>query len=436
MSRNGSGTYSLPAGNPVVTGTIISSTWANNTLSDIGTALTQSIAVDGQSPITANIPFNNHKATGLAAGTASGDAIMYGQSGTSLAGLTLTGALNIAQEVDVASAATTDIGGATSSQIRITGNTTITSFGTTYSGPRYIRSAASFQITASATLVTPGGVNFITAINDTFVALPLPSGAGWIIVSYTRAASNGVIRGQIFGLTLSTTGSSATMSIAAGQAADSTNAQYMTLAAIAKTTSAWAVGTGNGGLDTGAIANSTWYFFYVIERPDTGVVDVVFSANSTTPTLPTNYTLYRRIGAGRTNGSAQWTSFTQDGDYFEWASPVLDVTATTPGSAAVTRTLTVPTGINVRAIMNVLLDGTTSGDAVYLSDLAVTDIAPSTTVAPLAQVYVASSLNGVGQVVTRTNTSGQIRSRMLVGAGSNALRIATTGWYDRRGQDA
>jgi hypothetical protein len=52
MSRNGSGTYNLPAGNPVVTGTTISSTWANNTLTDIATALSNSIAADGQTPIT------------------------------------------------------------------------------------------------------------------------------------------------------------------------------------------------------------------------------------------------------------------------------------------------------------------------------------------------------------------------------------------------
>ncbi len=52
MSRNGSGTYNLPAGNPVVTGTTISSTWANTTLTDIATALSNSIASDGQTPIT------------------------------------------------------------------------------------------------------------------------------------------------------------------------------------------------------------------------------------------------------------------------------------------------------------------------------------------------------------------------------------------------
>ena len=52
MSRNGSGTYSLPAGNPVVTGTTISSVWANSTLTDMANALTQSVATDGQSPMT------------------------------------------------------------------------------------------------------------------------------------------------------------------------------------------------------------------------------------------------------------------------------------------------------------------------------------------------------------------------------------------------
>ena len=52
MSRNGSGTFNLTAGNPVVTGTTISSTWANNTLSDIANGLTQSIAADGQTTIT------------------------------------------------------------------------------------------------------------------------------------------------------------------------------------------------------------------------------------------------------------------------------------------------------------------------------------------------------------------------------------------------
>jgi hypothetical protein len=56
MARNGTGVYTLPANNPVITGTTISSTWANTTLNDIATALTGSVSSDGQTAPTANLP--------------------------------------------------------------------------------------------------------------------------------------------------------------------------------------------------------------------------------------------------------------------------------------------------------------------------------------------------------------------------------------------
>jgi hypothetical protein len=79
MSRNGSGTYNLPTGNPVVTGTTITSNWANTTLTDIGTALTNSVASDGQTPITGNLQMGGNKITGLASGTVASDAATFGQ---------------------------------------------------------------------------------------------------------------------------------------------------------------------------------------------------------------------------------------------------------------------------------------------------------------------------------------------------------------------
>jgi len=79
MSRNGSGTYSLPAGNPVVTGTSISSTWANTTLTDIATALTGSLAADGQTTATGALKMGSQKVTGMAAGSVSGDAVEFAQ---------------------------------------------------------------------------------------------------------------------------------------------------------------------------------------------------------------------------------------------------------------------------------------------------------------------------------------------------------------------
>jgi hypothetical protein len=256
-----------------------------------------------------------------------------------------------------------------------------------------------------------------------------------------RAALGVGIRSQLAGLTMSTAGSSTTMTIAAGEAADSTNSQVMILAASrAKTTSAWVVGTAVGGLDTGTIANSTWYHFYLIKRVDTGVVDVVFSLSASAPTLPTNYTLYRRIGSGKTNGSGQWTSFIQDGDYFYWITPVVDVSVGNPGITAVSRTLTVPSGVNVAALIQAIVQNTGSGGAVYsyFSDLNTTDIAP--TAAFSDTTVVINTVGGVNyasaRLSVRTNTSSQIRSRLNYSDALVIIVINTLGFIDRRGRDA
>jgi hypothetical protein len=84
MSRNGNGIYNLPAGNPVVTGTSIASTWANTTMSDIAAGLTQSVAADGQTPMTGSLNMTNNTITTVADATASGDAVSvnYLQTGT------------------------------------------------------------------------------------------------------------------------------------------------------------------------------------------------------------------------------------------------------------------------------------------------------------------------------------------------------------------
>jgi len=52
-----SGTFSLVAGNPVVTATTIDSTVMNNTLSDIATGLSTCILKDGTQTTTASVPF-------------------------------------------------------------------------------------------------------------------------------------------------------------------------------------------------------------------------------------------------------------------------------------------------------------------------------------------------------------------------------------------
>ena len=61
MPRNASSVYSLPAGNPVIPGTTITTNWANTTLTDIALALTNSLSTDGSTAAVnlANKTLNN-----------------------------------------------------------------------------------------------------------------------------------------------------------------------------------------------------------------------------------------------------------------------------------------------------------------------------------------------------------------------------------------
>ena len=120
MSRNGSGTYSLPAGNPVVTGTVISTTWANNTMNDLASAMTDSVAADGQTPMTGPLNLNSNKITNLANGTLTGDAVNYGQFSTP----TFSGAVVCSSTLTVTGATTLN------STLAVTGDTTISGSGT------------------------------------------------------------------------------------------------------------------------------------------------------------------------------------------------------------------------------------------------------------------------------------------------------------------
>jgi hypothetical protein len=80
MSYNGSGTFNInTAGQPVVTGTVITSTAFNLLTADLGTGLSTALTKDGQTTPTANIPLGGFKITGLGAGTLTTDAVRLSQ---------------------------------------------------------------------------------------------------------------------------------------------------------------------------------------------------------------------------------------------------------------------------------------------------------------------------------------------------------------------
>jgi len=211
MSRNGSGVYTLPAGNPVVSQTIISSTWANNTMNDLASAMTDSVAADGQTPMTGPLNMNSNKVTNLATGTNSNDGINFTQFNTPTFGgavtcsstlavvgnTTMTGnlAVNSTGQIKLPNGSTAQRS-ATPAVGSIRYNTTLQQFEgySTYSGQTI---SSITRVTTTATLTTASAHNLTTG---TFVTV-----SGAVPVEYNGTFSITVVDATSFTYTMLTT---------------------------------------------------------------------------------------------------------------------------------------------------------------------------------------------------------------------------------------
>lgn len=189
--------------------------------------------------------------------------------------------------------------------------------------------------------------------------------------------------------------------------------------------------TGANGLDAGSLANNTWYHSYAIAKAD-ATTALLASTSVSSPTMPSGYTLKRRIGSFKTNGSAQIIAFTQTGDRFEWTTATADVSTTATASG--NYTFNVPTGVSVVWFGAMKLSYTSGTGSLTVSLLAPGQSAPSGT----AHVGFVAAANAIDQcyVEMRTNTSAQVAFRGD-GTGSlvGSIGIVTQGWIDRRGRD-
>ena len=216
--------------------------------------------------------------------------------------------------------------------------------------------------------------------------------------------------------------------IAAGYARDATNTVNMILAsAITKRLdAAWAVGTGNGGLDTGAIANTT-YHLWLIKRSDTGVVDVLFSASATSPTMPANYDYKAYIGAViRVSGAL--LLFKMRGDRFvEYMVPILDVNGATLGTSATNYTISIPSGVICEVDVHESFSTAVGFSGLYVFAPDLTDATASNSAAPLVSSGGgdnASTLSRKGNVARKySDTSSRVRATAV--AASTTVYIAT-----------
>lgn len=262
-----------------------------------------------------------------------------------------------------------------------------------------------------ATKTIPGNILFTvrwSAADDTWVT------------SYTAPAATVYPTGTITGLTYANNGSDATndIDIATGACMDATGAYWMALASARtkRLDAAWAVGTNQGGLDTGSIAD-TDYYIWLIARSDTGVVDVLFSTSSTSPTMPTNYDYKRLIGWFKRVSAAIVAFETWEtaggGLAFRWSAVTLDINLSSqPTTSQRLDAVKVPLNFKTDALVRISMThaSTTFRATVYSPAETITTV-PATT-APLYNI----NRDGGGtaaerELRVRTDSSGRIAAQ-------------------------
>lgn len=241
--------------------------------------------------------------------------------------------------------------------------------------------------------------------------------------------------GRPTGLIL-TRASATTISVATGAVLDAGGTNIMRLAAaLTKSTSSWAVGSGNGGLDTGSWTSGTLYAVWLIKRTDTGVVDALLSASFTSPTMPTNYTVKRLIGAVYASSGTDILNFTQVGDYFRYTGDVIeDVADTTITSLSYeTATLSVPPNAIAHIYGAVTSTGTDQDGYILIRTAGAAD-ADGSGAAQLREAFHAvdaggafERLTGIGMVMV--NSSRQVNYAAYEPSGVTELYIKTLGFW-------
>jgi hypothetical protein len=208
MSYNGTGTFNInTAGQPVVTGTTITSTAFNLLTADLATGLTTALTKDGQTTPTANIPMGTYKITGLGAGSSATDAAQYGQlqaGATTIATVTgtdtLTGSLTPALAAYATGnkfsfvAAATNTGAATIN-LNSLGAKSITKSGSTalVAGDLVINQMYLIEYDGTRfQLINPSSVSGVSSISFGSTGLtPSTATSGAVSVAGTLAVANG-----------------------------------------------------------------------------------------------------------------------------------------------------------------------------------------------------------------------------------------------------
>lgn len=231
----------------------------------------------------------------------------------------------------------------------------------------------------------------------------------------------------ISGLTINNNGTDATndIDVQPGSCVSDDGTEIMTLSAVTtkQLDAAWAVGSAQGGRDTGAIADAYWHV-WVIKRLDTGVVDVLLSQSASAPTMPPNYTKKKCIGT-IVRASATILAFLQNRNTFEYVTS--RITTATVGTSRTLMTLLCPP--NVEAIFRAGASAA-SGNYALFQSTSETDAAPSSSAVPGCTLAWAAGIQAACDMRMRVDGSSQIAVRS--GVASTFMQATVRGWVDYR----
>lgn len=201
----------------------------------------------------------------------------------------------------------------------------------------------------------------------------------------------------------------------------------------------WAVGTGNGGLDTGSVGANATYFAYALRKDSDLSFDVVLSTSATiggvTTTLLTGYTIVKCIGVVLTDGSSNIRPFVMNPrDDYTYVTPVKDAVSAPISTTSALLAITVPNGVKSKAKLRIQFTSSATTNAALIHDPAqgtlTAGIGNDGGIAGAIQV---ASNYAIGKDEIWTNTSKQVRQ--VAGAAGN-IWVWTDGFHFPCGRNA
>ena len=188
-----------------------------------------------------------------------------------------------------------------------------------------------------------------------------------------------------------------------------------------------------GGLRAGeTLTAGTTVHMFVIDNPRLETTTPkLLGSTSLNPTLPANYNVKRRVGSVRIDGLANIRQFRQTGDFFYLNPFTIEVASFSYGTA-VNQVLTVPTGIQVQALVQLNLDASSFsiGTAANVQEVDTINPQAPSSIGGGGVITVANGFGaGVIPAVTRASL-GDVLVRVSQSNAALRVSVATLGWRD------